>query len=92
MSDVQVGEEPIRKVPVRSQRFLCGVCGDRLTENQTFLSKRYKDNFYAEQKRKRAEGKAPMTMKVKLECPRGCHRAPWFTICDVTCPSRKFKP
>lgn len=100
MSRIEVGNTPIRYVPIKSRRFLCSKCLEFVIEH-TLVVRRGMGKQYWEEKRRernlaiaRKRGMAGGFTKTKLECPNGCSaRDTNWTVHDVsTGTAKKFKP
>ena len=91
---IDVGESPIKFVPVKSKRFLCGRCLDRLIEITPVVRRGQGRRVMELTKRMKEQGQVPR-LQVKLKCPRGCHDKPGFTFQDIGDKSfipKKFTP
>lgn len=97
MSDIKVGDTPIKFVRVQSKRFLCGKCLDFCVEVIPVIKRGMGAVFFAQLREDRNRAmieKRPWKnpMKVKIECGRGCHKSPWWHFNDVSMPKgQKFK-
>lgn len=94
MPRIEVGESPIKYVPVKSKRFVCNRCLDLLIEVMPVVKLGQGRRVMELSRQMKARGQVPK-LQVKLKCPRGCHEKPGFTFRDLGDRSfipRKFVP
>jgi hypothetical protein len=98
MGNIDVGDTPITFARVKSGRFLCGRCLAFCVEIIPIIKRGMGPVFYAKLREERNKAimlRRPYNnpLKMKLECPSGCHRSPAWTFNDLSTPKgRGFKP
>jgi len=80
-SVIMVGDMPIRFRALQSKRFVCNKCLDFLIEHTPVLNQDIIRNYV----------KQHGIPKVKMECGRGCHKAPWWSFYDINDPATRAR-
>lgn len=72
---------PVKVVPVKSKRFLCANCLTLVIEHVPVIRRGQGREYY--EKVRRGILKPRTFPKVRLECPNGCSRSPFWSFYDV---------
>jgi hypothetical protein len=97
MSNIDVGDTPIRHLYLKSKKYICGKCLEFLMEPHTVIKRGMGQQFFKDLREKRnlailRKQKVPLLPQKKLKCPNG-HNLTVVGFHDITLPKGKvFKP